>query len=41
MSLGLCCAGVDLGGGGRRRGEGQDEVVSTQSYLLNILFSSL
>jgi hypothetical protein len=23
MSLGLCCAGVELGGGGRRRGEGQ------------------
>jgi hypothetical protein len=25
MSLGLCCAGVELGGGGRRRGEGQVE----------------
>jgi hypothetical protein len=23
MSLGLWCAGVELGGGGRRRGEGQ------------------
>ena len=23
MSLGLQCAGVELGGGGRRRGEGQ------------------
>ena len=23
MSLGLCCAGVELGDGGRRRGEGQ------------------
>ena len=26
MSLGLCCAGVKLGGGGRRRGEGQVEM---------------
>ena len=25
MSLSLCCAGVELGGGGRRRGEGQVE----------------
>jgi hypothetical protein len=25
MSLGLCCAGVELGGGGQRRGEGQVE----------------
>jgi hypothetical protein len=25
MSLGLCCAGVELGGGGRRWGEGQVE----------------
>jgi hypothetical protein len=25
MSLGLCCAGVELGGGGRRRGEDQVE----------------
>jgi hypothetical protein len=25
MSLGLCCVGVQLGGGGRRRGEGQVE----------------
>ena len=25
MSLGLWCAGVELGGGGRRRGEGQVE----------------
>jgi hypothetical protein len=25
MSLGLCCAGVELGGGDRRRGEGQVE----------------
>jgi hypothetical protein len=25
MSLDLCCAGVELGGGGRRRGEGQVE----------------
>jgi hypothetical protein len=23
MSLGLCCAGVELRGGGRRQGEGQ------------------
>jgi hypothetical protein len=23
MSLGLCCAGVELGGGSRRRGEDQ------------------
>ena len=26
MSLSLCCAGVELGGGGRRRGEGQVEM---------------
>jgi hypothetical protein len=26
MSLGLCCAGVELGGGGRWRGEGQIEM---------------
>jgi hypothetical protein len=26
MSLGLCCTGVELGGGGRRRGEGQVEM---------------
>jgi hypothetical protein len=25
MSLGLCCVGVELGGGGRRLGEGQVE----------------
>jgi hypothetical protein len=25
MSLGLCCAGVELGGSGRRQGEGQVE----------------
>jgi hypothetical protein len=25
MSLALCCVGVELGGGGRRRGEGQVE----------------
>jgi hypothetical protein len=25
MSLGLCCVGVELGGDGRRRGEGQVE----------------
>jgi hypothetical protein len=25
MSLGLCCAGVELGGGGQRQGEGQVE----------------
>jgi hypothetical protein len=25
MSLGLCCAGVELGGGDRQRGEGQVE----------------
>jgi hypothetical protein len=23
MSLGLCCVGVEVGGGGRQRGEGQ------------------
>jgi hypothetical protein len=27
MSLGLCCAGVEHGGGSRRRGEGQGERV--------------
>jgi hypothetical protein len=26
MSLGLCCAGVELEGGGRRRGESQVEM---------------
>jgi hypothetical protein len=26
MSLSLCCAGVELEGGGRRRGEGQVEI---------------
>ena len=26
MSLGLWCVGVELGGGGRRRGEGQVEM---------------
>ena len=29
MSLDLWCAGVELGGGGRRRGEGQVETCRT------------